>query len=116
MSAEQRGSARIRRSFMLRYRPVPPAAASWSVTPLLDLSGHGARFLSDRPLAKGQVLELHFMLPGSPVPVTMAGQVAWVKTAGKLGLAQVGVSFAAPDEAAQALLDHAVQHFLKRSA
>ncbi len=116
MSAEQRGSARIRHPFMLRYRPAQSATASWSVTPLLDLSAKGARFLSDRPLAKGQALELHFLLPGSPVPVAMVGQVAWVTAGGTLGLAKVGVSFAAPDGASQALLDQAVQHFLKRSA
>ena len=116
MSAEQRGSARIRHPFMLRYRPAQPTTASWSVTPLLDLSSYGARFLSDQPLAKGQALEMHFMLPGSLVPVALGGEVAWVKTGGKLGLAAVGVSFTVPSETAHALLDQAVQHFLKRSA
>ena len=113
-SEEQRGAPRIRHPFMLRYRPAGPSVAPWSVTPLLDLSGTGARFLSDRPLVQGEALELHLMLPGSQQPVALDGQVAWIKGGAKLGLMEVGVSLAVTNPSAQALLDEAVRHFLAK--
>ena len=114
MSQEHRKVSRIKHPFMLRYRPVGPGMSEWSLTPLRDLSGLGARFLSDRLLAKGDALEIRLMLSTSPQPVPLEGEVAWVKLDSTLGLPEVGVTFVVRDAATQELLDAAVRHFLER--
>ena len=113
MAEEHRRNPRIIRAFMVRYRPVTDLDFPWLVSPLKDLSSGGARFISERHLKVGDLLELQLLLPMSPQPVGLKARVAWVKSTA-FKLIQAGVTFDPCDTAIQQLIDAAVAHFLRR--
>ena len=59
---EQRRRPRINRPFIVRYRPASTEDAKWFVSPLRDLSGGGARFVSEYPFFVGDTFELQLLL------------------------------------------------------
>ncbi len=108
-----RETPRVARSFLVRYRGANNGQQGWLVSPLRDFSVRGARFMSERSLILGDVLELQLVLPTSPKPVALTGKVAWTKL-GKLGLVEVGVVFEPVEVALQQALEKAVQRFLEK--
>ena len=113
-SGEQRRSPRINRSFMVRYRASGTSeGATWLISPLRELSSGGARFLSERGQAVGNVLEFQLILPMSSQPVSLKARVAWVKP-GPLSMVELGVTFDPGDAAIQQMIDDAVAHFLRK--
>ena len=112
--AENRRAPRISRSFMARYRMTFPQDTVWLVSPLRDLSSGGARFLSERPLAAGDTMDLQLILPLSKEPLLLKARVAWAKP-GTMNMMEVGVTFDAGDTAIQHTIDQAVSHFLKKT-
>ena len=112
--AENRRQPRIARSFMARYKMTFPQDTVWLISPLRDLSGGGARFLSERPLAAGDTMDLQLILPIAKEPVPVKARVAWARS-GPMGMTEVGVTFDAGDTAIQQLIDQAVTHFLKKN-
>ena len=113
-SAENRRNPRITRAFMVRYRPLTHLDFPWLVSPLKDLSSGGARFISERRLEVGDMLELQLLLPASSQPVVLKARVAWVKSA-SFKLVQAGVTFDCGDATIQQMIDGAVAHFLKKT-
>lgn len=110
---EYREAPRIAHGFLVRYRSAAAASSGWLVSPLRDLSGTGARFLSERRCATGDPIELELMLPTSQQPVAISGMVAWAKPA-QYGTMELGVTFELKDTATQRLIDAAVEVFLKK--
>ena len=110
---EQRRRPRISRPFMIRYRPSGKEQAGWLVSPLRDLSGGGARFISEYPFFAGDAFEIQLLLPASKQPVSLKARVAWVKSA-HMGLSEVGVTFDPGDTGIQQAIDQAVTHFLDK--
>lgn len=111
--ADNRRNPRIARSFIARYRVAHPQDFSWLVSPLRDLSSGGARFLCERRLVVGDLLEMQLILPVAAQPVPLTARVAWVKP-GPLNMVEVGVTFDPGDSAIQQTIDDAVTHFLKK--
>jgi hypothetical protein len=111
--AEHRQFPRISHPFMARYRLQVPEPTEWMVSPLRDLSSGGARFLSERPLAVGSMLEMRLMLPGSVTPILLKARVAWSKPA-QLNMVELGVAFDPGDTAIQQSIDASVAHFLRK--
>ena len=110
---QQPRSPRVARSVIARYRRAESGQHSWLVSPLRDLSGKGARFLSERPAEVGWVLEMQLVLPNAPQPVSVPARVVWTRPA-QSGLLEVGVAFAPHDPAIQQAIDAAVAAFLSK--
>ncbi len=111
--SEHRRDPRITRSFMVRYRAKDTPTATWSLSPLRDLSGSGARFICEATFSVGTVLELQLLLPQAKKPLPLLGRVAWTKP-GPLNLAEHGVIFEAVDAVAQQRIEAAVTYFLRK--
>ena len=111
-SPEQRRLPRVNRSFMVRYRAVGHAQGNWFVSPLRDLSSHGARFLSEQPFAVGSLLEVALVLPTVSKPILVQAKIVWAKP-WRVGLTELGVAFDAGDDAAQQLRA-SVTRFLRK--
>ena len=112
---EQRQAPRITRGFMIRYRFGVDFEAGWLVSPLLDLSATGARFLSERPFKVNAPLAMQLILPTSKAPVTVTGRVVRT-TPSSLGMMELGVAFDPLDPKAQEILGAAVAHFLRHKS
>ena len=112
-SAEQRREPRVARSFMLRYRATESDQAAWFVSPLRDLSGGGARFISEYKFEIGTTLEMQLLLPTSEQPIPLKARIAWAK-AGPLNLTEHGVTFNPGDVRVQQIIDTAVAHLLRK--
>ena len=108
---EQRRSPRAASHLLARYQRHGPTGAGWCVSPLRDLSSGGARFLSERPFAVGELFKLQLLLPNTPEPIWVMTRVAWVKPT-VMGMQELGVAFDAGDAAIQRLIDEAVAHEL----
>ena len=113
--AEHRRNPRIARSFMARYRITTLNETMWLVSPLRDLSSTGARFLSERALIAGDLLEMQLILPVAPQPLPLTARVAWVRP-GPMDMVEVGVTFNPGDSGIQQTIDDAVRHFLKKAS
>jgi len=87
--------------------------AAWSLSPLRDLSGSGARFMCEVTFPVGTSLELQLLLPPAKDPLPLAARVAWAKP-GPMQLTEHGVVFEAIDATSQQLLEHAVTYFLRK--
>ena len=111
---EQRRRPRISRPFMIRYRPSGKEQAGWLISPLRDLSGGGARFISEYPFFAGDTFEIQLLLPASKQPVLLKARVAWAKAAHIEGLSEVGVTFDPGDSGIQQTIDQAVAYFLDK--
>lgn len=109
--AEHRRAPRIAHPFMVRYQP--PGERAWLISPLRDLSGGGARFLSEHAFAEGDAFEIQLVLPASAQPVPLKARVAWVKP-WRAGLVEVGVTFDPGDVGIQRTIDEAVSRLLGR--
>ena len=110
---DKRQHSRITRGFMVRYRNGIGLEAPWFVSPLRDLSGTGARFLSECALSAGDSVALQLILPLSQQPVCVGARVTWVKPV-QFRLVEVGVEFTDQEVPAQQAIDQAVQHFLRK--
>lgn len=111
--SEHRRDPRITRSFMVRYRAKDAQSLSWSLSPLRDLSGSGARFMCEGAFPVGTLLELQLLLPTMKQPVSLKALVAWAKP-GPFDLAEHGVTFDETDPQIQRLIDIAVVFFLSK--
>ena len=112
---EPRRDPRVTHAFIIRYRPVGEAGSGWLVSPLRDLSTHGARFLSERDFPVGSSLDAQLQLGFSQQPVQLRARVAWVKPAQLMKMSEVGVTFDPGDPATQQALDAAVNRFIQRA-
>ena len=110
---EQRRRPRVAHRLLVRYRPPVEGATEWLVSPLRDLSGGGARFLSEHAFAAGESFELQLLLPAAQEPVTLKARVAWTRSA-PMRLTELGVTFDPDDVMIQRLIDATVEHFLQR--
>ena len=110
---EHRRAPRVSHPFMIRYRFLAPWAETWMVSPLRDLSGGGARFLSEWPLKVGAILETKLLLSSSRDPVPMQARVAWTKP-WRLKIAEVGITFEIGDPKVQEAVDGAVARLLEQ--
>ncbi len=114
MSAEEhRRADRVDRRVIARFRTSTVPDAAWLMSPLLDLSNGGAKFLSEYAFEMAEPVELQLLLPSSPQPIVLTARVAWVKP-GLRRLTEVGVTFRPADPAAQQALSQAVAYFLQR--
>ena len=104
---ELRRRPRVAHRLLVRYQPPVEGAAEWLVSPLRDLSSGGARFLSERPFAVGELFKLQLLLPNMPEPIWVMARVAWVKPT-VMEMQELGVTFEAGDAAIQRLIDEAV--------
>ena len=111
-SPEQRRLPRVNRSFMVRYRAAGQAQGNWFVSPLRDLSSHGARFLSEQPFAVGSLLEVALVLPTMPKPILVQANVVWTKP-WRIGLTELGIAFDAGDDVTRQL-QASVARFLRK--
>lgn len=110
---ERRQAPRIMHGFLIRYRAAAEGEAGWFVSPLIDLSTKGARFLSERPFQVNTPLEIQLVLPNSKEPVAVTGHV--VRTSpGRLGMTELGVVFDRVEPIAQERIEAAVTHFFRR--
>ncbi len=110
---EQRQAPRIMRGFLIRYRSVEGGGTGWLVSPLLDLSKTGVRFLSEHPFHVNTSLTIQLVLPMSQEPVALVGHV--VRTAQKrLGMTELGVTFDQIEPSAQEQIEAAVTHVLRQ--
>lgn len=107
---EQRHGGRANRRLMMHFRP--EAATAWLVSPLQDLSGSGARFLSEQALIAGTILQFQLVLPMQKDPLALRGHVVWNKPA-TMGLTELGVTFDNLEPATQQALERAVAFFLR---
>jgi Tfp pilus assembly protein PilZ len=112
---EHRRGPRVARHFLVRYRPLRDSDAEWLVSPLRDLSSGGARFLSERQFAAGDVMMMQLILPVSSQPIELKARVAWTRKS-KVGTAitDLGVTFETQDVFVQRTLETAIAHLLKR--
>ena len=110
---EQRRLPRVAHRLLVRYRPPVEGTAEWLVSPLLDLSSGGARFLSEHAFTAGERFELQLLLPAAQEPVTLKARVAWVRSA-QMRMTELGVTFDPGDVMIQRLIDATVEHFLQR--
>ncbi len=111
----QRQNQRVDRRIIARYRTTIVPEASWLMSPLLDLSNGGAKFLSEYVFEVGEPVEVQLLLPSAPEPIPLTGKVAWARP-GLERLTELGVTFRAPEPAVQQALASAVAYFLQRAA
>ena len=114
MTDEQRREPRVSHGFMIRYRAAD-TMAGWLVSPLRDLSRGGARFLSERPLKVGTLLDIYLVLPAAAAPVSLQAKVARTSPA-PMGMVELGVAFQPTDAVSQGAINAAVARFLKRGS
>ena len=107
---ENRRSARIAHSFVVRYWPTKGEAQS-KVTQLEDFSKTGARFLSEHAFIAGDRFDVQLVLPTASHPVEVKARVAWAKP-WRVGLFEVGVTFDPGDVGIQQTIDEAVKRLL----
>ena len=110
--AEERRAPRVPRHVIARHRTTRVPAAAWLMSPLLDLSRAGARFLSEYAFEAGEGMEVELLLPNAPHPLPLRASVAWAKPS-QGQLTEVGVSFDVNDAASQQTLEAAVAVFLQ---
>lgn len=112
---EPRRDPRVPHAFIARYRSVDDVAGGWLVSPLRDLSSHGARFLCEQAFAVGSKLDFQLQLGVAQQPVRLTARVAWIKPAQIMQIFEVGVTFDPGDPAAQQALNAAVAHFIAKT-
>jgi hypothetical protein len=112
---EPRRGPRVPHAFIVRYRPAGEAASGWLVSPLRDLSSHGARFLSERDFPVGASLDAQLQLGLAQQPVHLTARVAWVKPAQLMKMHELGITFDPGDPAAQQAIDAAVNRFIQKA-
>ena len=112
---EPRRDPRISHAFIARYRLADAPAGGWLVSPLRNLSGHGARFLCEREFPVGSMLEFQLQLGLAQPPIRLRARVAWIKQAQILKMFELGVSFESADPDAQQGLQAAVSAFMQKT-
>lgn len=112
---EPRRDPRVPHAFIIRYRPAGDTGGGWLVSPLRDLSSHGARFLSEREFPVGSSLDAQLQLGFAQQPVQLKARVAWVKPAQLMKMYELGITFDPGDPAAQQALDVAVSRFIQKA-
>ena len=112
---EPRRDPRVPRAFIARYRSADDSASGWLVSPLRDLSNHGARFLCEQEFAVGSKLDFQLQLGVAQQPIWLMARVAWIKPAQIMRIFEVGVTFDPGDPAAQQALNAAVAHFIQKT-
>ena len=110
---EHRMAPRVPHPFMIRYRLLAVGSEDWMVSPLRDLSGGGARFLSERPFAVGSLLETQLRLPASRDPILLRARVTWAKP-WRSKIADIGVTFEVDDSRKRDAINDAVVRLLQR--
>jgi hypothetical protein len=106
---ENRKRPRVHHPFMVRYRR--PGETLWSVSPLKDLSGGGARFIAEGQIPDQTIFELQLLLPTAAQPVWVKARVTWVKQLRQGLMTELGVTFTPDDIAGQHAIDTAVDHY-----
>jgi len=112
---ENRRAARVARHVMARYRTTRVPEAAWLMSPLRDLSGGGARFLSEYAFEAGELMELQLLLPNAPKPIELKAKVAWMKPM-PTRFTELGVTFDPGDTAVQRVIDEAIVRFLRQAS
>ncbi|MFN3714506.1 MAG: PilZ domain-containing protein [Alcanivoracaceae bacterium] len=99
--SDQRGELRLPLTVPVFVELPERDEASTDAPPLLlcrlvDFSANGVRIRLDRPLPEGAILRLSARLPGHQVPLTLVGEVRWVRPEGQAFL--VGFSLYEADQ------------------
>ena len=111
---DRRKAFRAPRAFLVRYRP-PTSSGAWLMSPLRDISGSGARFLSEyMKFRGGDVLEVQLVLPNVPQPLPVVAKVMWVKPGKLRGTVELGVAFEFTEELDKTAVTEAAEFFDRR--
>ena len=109
---ERRKDTRVEKHFMAHYRPAQTTDEPWCMSPLVDVSKSGARFLCEKEYAVGDHLELELHMPFAPKPQRMRAVIMRIRETTNRWV-EIGVSFIVIDEKTQEGIDVLVSRFLK---
>ncbi len=112
--AERRGTGRIIRPLLIRYRPQGRVDLNWHMSPLRDLSQSGARFVSEQAFSLGTALEVQLTLPIRRESIRAGAKI--IRThALSPQLFEYGIAFGPLASDVQHSIDVTVDHFMKKA-